>query len=82
MSLKNQLWLQHIEDTETLKKAGNFRWKIEEGETSQELVTENSVGELIDTIEYDYSSFYLFMDYIWSEIVYGDWVLTEHEIVR
>ena len=45
--------------------------KIEEGETSQaalqreimeELDTEIAVGELIDTIEYDYPTFHLSMD--------------------
>ncbi|MEE3494407.1 MAG: NUDIX domain-containing protein, partial [Butyrivibrio sp.] len=45
--------------------------KIEEGETPQEalkreireeLDTEISVGELIDTIEYDYPTFHLSMD--------------------
>lgn len=62
--------------------------KIEEGETPQEalkreikeeLDTEISVGELIDTIEYDYPSFHLSMDCFWAEIVAGDLVLKEHE---
>lgn len=62
--------------------------KIEEGETSQaalqreimeELDTEISVGELIDTIEYDYPTFHLSMDCFWSEIIKGDLVLKEHE---
>ena len=61
--------------------------KIEEGETPQdalvreikeELETEISVGELIDTIEYDYPTFHLSMDCFWAEIVSGDLVLTEH----
>ena len=62
--------------------------KIEEGETPQEalvreikeeLETEISVGELIDTIEYDYPTFHLSMDCFWAEIVSGDLVLKEHE---
>ena len=62
--------------------------KIEEGETPQEalireikeeLETEITVGELIDTIEYDYPTFHLSMDCFWAEIVSGDLVLTEHE---
>ena len=62
--------------------------KIEEGETPQdalkreireELDTEISVGELIDTIEYDYPTFHLSMDCFWCEIVKGDLVLKEHE---
>lgn len=65
--------------------------KIEEGETSQqalireimeELETEIVVGELIDTIEYDYPTFHLSMDCFWAEIVSGDLVLKEHEAAR
>ena len=65
--------------------------KIEAGETPQdalvreikeELETEISVGELIDTIEYDYPTFHLSMDCFWSEIVSGDLVLTEHEAAK
>ena len=65
--------------------------KIEEGETPQEalvreikeeLQTEISVGELIDTIEYDYPTFHLSMDCFWAEIVSGDLVLTEHEAAK
>lgn len=62
--------------------------KIEEGETPkealkreimEELDTEISVGELIDTIEYDYPEFHLSMDCFWCETVSGDLVLKEHE---
>lgn len=62
--------------------------KIEEGETPQEtlrreimeeLDTEISVGELIDTVEYDYPTFHLSMDCFWCEIVKGDLVLKEHK---
>ena len=65
--------------------------KIEVGETPQEalkreimeeLDTEISVGELIDTIEYDYPEFHLSMDCFWCEIVKGDLVLKEHEDAR
>lgn len=65
--------------------------KIEEGETPQEalkreimeeLETEIVVGELIDTIEYDYPNFHLSMDCFWAEIVSGDLVLTEHEAAK
>lgn len=65
--------------------------KIEEGETPQEalkreimeeLDTEISVGELIDTVEYDYPTFHLSMDCFWCEIVKGDLVLKEHEDAR
>lgn len=65
--------------------------KIEEGETPQEalvreikeeLETEISVGELIETIEYDYPTFHLSMDCFWAEIVSGDLVLTEHEAAK
>ena len=65
--------------------------KIEEGETSEqalkreimeELDTEISVGELIDTIEYDYPQFHLSMDCFWCEIVSGNLLLKEHEAAR
>ena len=65
--------------------------KIEEGETPQEalkreireeLDTEISVGELIDTIEYDYPAFHLSMDCFWSDILKGNLVLNEHEASR
>ena len=65
--------------------------KIEEGETPQEalkreieeeLDTEILVGELIDTIEYDYPTFHLSMDCFWCEIVEGKLVLKEHEAAR
>ena len=62
--------------------------KIEEGETPQEalkreimeeLETEISVGELIDTIEYDYPTFHLSMDCFWCEVIKGNLVLKEAE---
>ena len=65
--------------------------KIEEGETPQEalvreireeLETEIVVGELIDTIEYDYPAFHLSMDCFWAEILSGDIVLKEHEAAK
>lgn len=65
--------------------------KIEEGETPQEalvreimeeLETEIIVGDLIDTIEYDYPTFHLSMDCFWAEIVSGDLVLKEHEAAK
>jgi 8-oxo-dGTP diphosphatase len=65
--------------------------KIEDGETPQEalkreimeeLDTEIKVGELIDTIEYDYPTFHLSMDCFWSTIVEGDLVLKEHEAAK
>lgn len=60
--------------------------KIEEGETPQnalkreimeELDTEILVGDLIDTIEYDYPTFHLSMDCFWAEVVSGDLELKE-----
>ena len=65
--------------------------KIEEGETPrealkreimEELETEITVGELIDTIEYDYPTFHLSMDCFWAEIVSGDLVLIEHKAAK
>ena len=51
-------------------------------EIMEELDTEISVGELIDTIEYDYPTFHLSMDCFWCEIVKGDLVLKEHEAAK
>lgn len=65
--------------------------KIEDGETPEaalvreireELDTEIEVGELLDTIEYDYPTFHLSMKCFWSSIVAGDLVLKEHEAAR
>ncbi|MDD7177211.1 MAG: (deoxy)nucleoside triphosphate pyrophosphohydrolase [Lachnospiraceae bacterium] len=65
--------------------------KIEEGETPrealvreirEELETEITVGELIDTIEYDYPTFHLAMDCFWAEVVSGNLVLKEHEAAK
>lgn len=75
-----------------LKMAGNFRAeKVEPRETPQaalkreimeELETEIEVGDLIETIEYDYPTFHLSMDCFWAEIVKGDLVLREHEAAK
>ena len=51
-------------------------------EIQEELDTEISVGDLIDTIEYDYPEFHLSMDCFWCEILKGDLVLREHEAAR
>ena len=65
--------------------------KIEPGETPQqaivreireELETEIRVGDLIDTIEYDYPTFHLSMDCFWCEIVEGSLELKEHEAAK
>ncbi len=60
--------------------------KIEEGETPQQalvreikgkLDTNIEVGELIDTIEYDYPTFHLSMDCFWANVVSGNLELKE-----
>lgn len=65
--------------------------KIETGESPaealvreirEELDTTIVVGELIDTIEYDYPTFHLSMDCFWCEIASGDLVLKEHEAAK
>ena len=65
--------------------------KIEEGETAREAIvreireeldTEIAVGDLIDTIEYDYPTFHLSMDCFWCEVVSGELVLKEAEAAR
>ena len=65
--------------------------KIEEGETleqalvreiREELDTEIIVGELFDTIEYDYPEFHLSLNCFWAEIVSGNLTLNEHEAAK
>ena len=65
--------------------------KIEPGETPQqalcreimeELDTKIQVGDLIDTIEYDYPAFHLSMDCFWCEVLSGNLALKEHEAAR
>ena len=66
-----------------------FPWgKVEAGETPQqalireikeELDVKIKVGELIDTIEYDYPDFHLSMDCFWCTVVDGEIILKEAE---
>ncbi len=60
--------------------------KIEEGETPEEAIareireelsTEIVVGDLIDTVEFDYPKFHLTMKCFWAEVKSGDLVLNE-----
>lgn len=60
--------------------------KIEEGESPrdavvreirEELETTVRVGDLIDTIEYDYPTFHLSMDCFWCEVESGELKLLE-----
>ena len=65
--------------------------KIEVGESPQEalrreiieeLDTEITIGELVDTVEYDYPNFHLSMDGFWCEVLSGNLILKEHEDAR
>ncbi len=65
--------------------------KIEEGETPQqalvreikeELEATIKVGDLIDTIEYDYPTFHLSMDCFWCEVIDGELKLLEAEAAK
>lgn len=65
--------------------------KVESGETpeealvreiQEELDVEIQVGDLIDTIEYDYPAFHLSMDCFWADIISGTLELREHEAAR
>ena len=62
--------------------------KIEEGETPQEALVREikeelnadiKVGELIETVEYDYPNFHLSMDCFWCELKSSHLELKEHE---
>lgn len=65
--------------------------KIEAGETPkqalvreirEELDTEIEVGDLFDTVEYDYPTFHLSMDCFLCTVKSGNLVLKEHEAAR
>ena len=65
--------------------------KIEAGETPQQAVVREireeldatvRVGDLIDTIEYDYPAFHLSMDCFWCEVVSGELKLLEAETAQ
>ena len=65
--------------------------KIEPGEKPQEALTREikeeleatiRVGEMIDTIEYDYPTFHLSMDCFWCEVLEGELKLLEAEDAR
>ena len=65
--------------------------KIEQGETPkqalrreirEELDTEIEVGELFDTVEYDYPDFHLTLHCFLCTVKSGDLVLKEHEAAR
>ena len=51
-------------------------------EIREELDTEIEVGELLDTVEYDYPNFHLSMDCFISTVKSGDLVLKEHEAAK
>ena len=62
--------------------------KIEENETAKEAVIREiheelgatvRVGDMIDTIEYDYPTFHLSMDCFWCEVISGELKLLEAE---
>ena len=65
--------------------------KVEPGETPkqalvreimEELDTEIKIGELIDTIEFDYPTFHLLMDCFWAEVTKGHLELKEAEAAK
>lgn len=65
--------------------------KIEPGETPQEALVREiqeeldvkiEVGDLIDTIEYNYPSFHLSMDCFWCNVTEGEITLKEAEDAR
>jgi len=51
-------------------------------EIKEELETEIEVGDLIDTVEYDYPTFHLSMDCFWARVISGGLILKEAEEAR
>lgn len=51
-------------------------------EIEEELDTEIEVGDLLDTIEYDYPDFHLSMDCFLCKVKSGNLVLKEHEAAK
>ncbi len=51
-------------------------------EIREELDTEIVVGDLIETVEYDYPSFHLSMDCFWAEVISGSLRLKEHSAAK
>lgn len=51
-------------------------------EILEELDTEVEVGELLDTVEFDYPTFHLSMDCFICKIISGNLVLKEHEAAK
>ena len=82
----------------TAKGYGQFKgqWefpggKIEAGETPEEalareireeLNTQIRIGDLIQTVEYDYETFHLSMDCFWCEVIEGGLTLLEAEAAK
>ncbi len=65
--------------------------KVEESESPQEALRREiheeleayiKVGDLIDTIEYDYPEFHLSMDCFWARVESGELILKEAEDAR
>ena len=65
--------------------------KIEAGESPQDALKREiheelevliQVGDLIDTIEYDYPTFHLSMDCFWANVEFGELVLKEAEAAK
>lgn len=86
-------YLLQLEDMVSFKGQWEFPGRVrqEPGETPQEalvreikeeLETTIQVGDLIDTIEYDYPTFHLSMDCYWCDVVEGELKLLEAESAR
>ena len=51
-------------------------------EIREELTAEITVGDLIDTVEYDYPDFHLSMDCFWAALSSGELILKEAEAAQ
>ena len=70
----NRMWMSFLYKIEGLE--GCYCAKCVD-EIMEEIETEIEVGELIDTVEYDYETFHLSMDCFWCQLIRGNLELLE-----
>ena len=74
--------VDRIQDFLKSKEKGETPQQALIREIKEELAATIEVGELIDTIEYDYPTFHLSMDCFWAKLVEGELILKEAEAAQ